>query len=73
VPDIELIVAPTGGSSATCRSCASCPWMGMNSLENLLTSLQEVSNEVFVDAQVGEQAMKSLGRMIDFREQQGSS
>lgn len=73
VPDKELIVAPTGGSSATCRSCASCPWMGMNSLENLLTSLQEVSNEVFVDAQVGEQAMKSLGRMIDFREQQGSS
>jgi len=73
VPDKELIVAPTGGSSATCRSCASCPWMGMNSLENLLTSLQEVSNEVFVDAQVGEQAMKSLSRMIDFREQQGSS
>ncbi len=73
VPDKELIVAPTGGSSATCRSCARCPWMGMNSLENLLTSLQEVSNEVFVDAQVGEQAMKSLGRMIDFREQQGSS
>jgi hypothetical protein len=27
---------------------------------------------VFVDAQVGEQAMTSLGRMIDFREQQGS-
>jgi len=72
VPDKELLVAPTGGSSATCRSCASCPWMGMNSLENLLASLQEGSNEVFVDAQIGELAMKSLGRMIDFREQQGS-
>jgi quinolinate synthase len=72
VPDKELLVAPTGGSSATCRSCASCPWMGMNGLENLLASLQEGSNEVFVDAQVGEQAMTSLGRMIDFREQQGS-
>ena len=72
VPDKELIVAPTGGNSATCRSCASCPWMGMNSLENLLTSLQEGSNEVFVDAEIGEQAMKSLGRMMDFREQQGA-
>jgi quinolinate synthase len=72
VPDKELLVAPTGGSSATCRSCASCPWMGMNGLENLLASLQEGSNEVFVDAQIGEQAMTSLGRMIDFREQQGS-
>ncbi len=72
VPDKELIVAPTGGSSATCRSCASCPWMGMNSLENLLASLQEGSNEVFVDAGIAEQAMKSLGRMIDFREQQAS-
>ena len=70
VPDKELLVAPTGGSSATCRSCANCPWMGMNSLENLLASLQAGSNEVFVDAQVGELAMKSLGRMIDFREQQ---
>ena len=72
VPDKELLVAPTGGSSATCRSCASCPWMGMNSLENLLASLQEGSNEVFVDAQIGEQAMVSLGRMIAFREQQNA-
>jgi quinolinate synthase len=72
VPDKELLVAPTGGSSATCRSCASCPWMGMNGLENLLASLQEGSNEVFVDTEIGEQAMKSLGRMIDFREQQNT-
>ena len=25
VPDKQLLVAPTGGSGATCRSCASCP------------------------------------------------
>lgn len=72
VPDKELIVAPTGGSSATCRSCASCPWMGMNGLENLLAALKEGSNEVFVDAEIGQQAMKSLGRMFDFREQQSA-
>jgi quinolinate synthase len=72
VPEKQLLVAPTGGSGATCRSCASCPWMGMNGLENLLASLEQGSNEVFVDAEVAVQAMKSLGRMIEFREQQGA-
>ena len=72
VPDKQLLVAPTGGSGATCRSCASCPWMGMNDLENLLAALEQGSNEVFVDADVAAEAMKSLGRMIEFREQQSS-
>jgi quinolinate synthase len=72
VPDKQLLVAPTGGSGATCRSCASCPWMGMNDLENLLAALEQGSNEVFVDADVATEAMKSLGRMIEFREQQSS-
>lgn len=70
VPDKQLLVAPTGGSGATCRSCASCPWMGMNDLENLLAALEQSSNEVFVDADISVEAMKSLGRMIEFREQQ---
>jgi len=70
VPDKQLLVAPTGGSGASCRSCASCPWMGMNDLENLLAALEQGSNEVFVDAEVAVEAMKSLGRMIEFREQQ---
>ena len=72
VPDKQLLVAPTGGSGATCRSCANCPWMGMNGLENLLAALEKGSNEVFVDAEIGAQAMTSLCRMLQFREQQGS-
>ena len=72
VPEKQLLVAPTGGSGATCRSCASCPWMGMNDLENLLAALEQGSNEVFVDADISVEAMKSLGRMIEFREQQGT-
>jgi len=72
VPDKQLLVAPTGGSGATCRSCASCPWMGMNDLENLLAALEQSSNEVFVDADISVEAMKSLGRMIEFREQQSA-
>jgi quinolinate synthase len=71
VPDKKLLAAPTGGNGATCRSCASCPWMGMNDLENLLAALEQGSNEVFVDAEVAVQAMKSLRRMIEFREQKG--
>jgi len=67
VPDKQLLIAPTGGNGATCRSCANCPWMGMNSLENLLSCLQEGSNEVFVDQSIGEQAMVSLGRMMNFK------
>ncbi|MDG2502034.1 MAG: quinolinate synthase NadA [Porticoccaceae bacterium] len=67
VPDKELLIAPTGGSGANCRSCANCPWMGMNSLENLLACLEQGSNEVSVDQSIGEQAMVSLGRMMNFK------
>ncbi|PCJ91761.1 MAG: quinolinate synthase [Porticoccaceae bacterium] len=69
-PDKELIIAPTAGESATCRSCASCPWMGMNNLKNLMESLEQGSNEIHVDPIIGRQAMLSLQRMLEFREQQ---
>ena len=32
-PDKELFEAPTAGEGATCRSCAHCPWMAMNGLQ----------------------------------------
>ena len=38
----------------------------MNNLENLLACLEQGSNEVSVDAAIGEQAMRSLGRMMNF-------
>ncbi|MBT3797647.1 MAG: quinolinate synthase NadA [Porticoccaceae bacterium] len=67
VPNKQLLIAPTGGSGASCRSCASCPWMGMNSLQNLLSCLEQGSNEVFVDATVATLAMQSLDRMMTFK------
>ena len=67
VPDKQLLVAPTGGSGATCRSCASCPWMGMNSLENLLSCIEQGSNEVFVDTDIAKRAIQSLDRMMNFK------
>ena len=67
VPDKELIIAPTGGSGATCRSCANCPWMGMNSLQNLLQCLQQGSGEITVDGKVAKLATIALNRMMDFK------
>lgn len=66
-PDKELMVAPTAGAGATCRSCANCPWMAMNSLENLCGVLERGDNEIFVDAELGRKAMIPLQRMLDFR------
>ena len=67
VPDKELLVAPTGGSGATCRSCASCPWMGMNGLDNLLSCIENGANEIFVDSKIAQQAIQSLDRMMNFK------
>lgn len=66
-PNKTFIEAPTAGTGATCRSCAHCPWMGMNILENLESSLAAGSNEVFVDELIAKQAMIPLQRMVNFQ------
>ena len=65
--DKVFIEAPTAGSGATCRSCAHCPWMGMNALENLESSLLEGSNEIVIDEGIRGRAMVPLQRMLDFQ------
>ena len=70
VPDKELIIAPTAGQGASCRSCANCPWMAMNSLENLSSVFEQSDNEIQVDPLTRVEAVKSLTRMLDFRAQQ---
>lgn len=69
MPDKEFFIAPTAGTGATCRSCANCPWMAMNALDNLVESLETGSNEVFVDPDLGKRAMIPLQRMLDFAKQ----
>ena len=67
-PDKEFFIAPTAGTGATCRSCANCPWMAMNALDNLKSVLESgEGREIFVDAQLREKAMKPLQRMLDFK------
>ncbi|MFK7831509.1 MAG: quinolinate synthase NadA [Congregibacter sp.] len=66
-PDKQFIIAPTAGNGATCRSCANCPWMAMNELENLATVFERSDNEIFVDPALGERAMRPLTRMLEFK------
>lgn len=65
-PNKTLIEAPTAGDGATCRSCAQCPWMAMNGLKNLLHVLEHGDQEVLVDPDTREAALKPLRRMLDF-------
>ena len=65
-PGKTLLKAPTAGRSATCTSCAHCPWMAMNGLRNLAHTLETGANEIHVDPAVAEQALVSLGRMLEF-------
>ena len=71
VPDKELIIAPTAGNGATCRSCANCPWMGMNNLELIANVFGDSNNEIKVDKKIALQAKRSLQRMLDFKQNQG--
>lgn len=65
-PEKILLEAPTGGAGATCRSCAHCPWMEMNSLDNLLATLKKGNNEIHVDEDIRQKALISTQRMLDF-------
>ncbi len=65
-PHKKLISAPTAGEGATCESCAHCPWMAMNALQNLETTLLQRSGEIFIESSVREQAVHSIQRMLDF-------
>lgn len=66
-PGKLLIEAPTAGKGATCRSCAHCPWMAMNGLQNIRDVLVNGNQEIFIDERVRQQAIISLQRMLNFR------
>ena len=65
-PGKTLIEAPTAGNSATCKSCAHCPWMAMNSLQGLIDCLERGSGEIHVPEPVRAQALGCIDRMLDF-------
>ena len=65
-PDKTFLEAPTAGNSATCKSCAHCPWMAMNALQGVVACLQQGTGEVHVKEPIRTQALGCIDRMLDF-------
>lgn len=65
-PKKTLLIAPTAGTGATCRSCANCPWMAMNELENLASVFSRGDNEILVTPDLIKKALVPLERMLNF-------
>jgi quinolinate synthase len=72
-PHKTLISAPTAGEGATCESCAHCPWMAMNSLQNLEEVLIRGHNEIHIDEAIRRKALVPIERMLKFAEEHGIS
>ncbi len=68
-PDKVLLEAPTSGRGATCKSCAHCPWMAMNSLRKLEQVLLTGNNEIHVDPAMSKKARIAIQRLLDFTKQ----
>jgi len=68
-PQKELIIAPTAGEGATCKSCAQCPWMKMNQLSNLEKVFDQTNNEIHVPEGLIKRALVPLTRMVEFNSQ----
>jgi quinolinate synthase len=66
-PHKTFLSAPTAGVGATCRSCAHCPWMAMNDLENCLQALIHQGPEIQVPEDIRVNAHRALERMVQFR------
>ena len=58
--------APTAGNSATCKSCAHCPWMAMNGLAGVAQVLETGSNAIHVDPAIIPRARLPIDRMLAF-------
>jgi quinolinate synthase len=65
-PGKTLIEAPTAGNSATCKSCAHCPWMAMNALQGVVDCLETGVGEIEVPEPVRSRALGCIERMLDF-------
>jgi quinolinate synthase len=65
-PDKVILEAPTAGSSATCKSCAHCPWMAMNTVSGVIDCLERGSGEIMVPEPARLRALGPIERMLAF-------
>ena len=72
-PGKTFYEAPTAGNSATCKSCAHCPWMAMNGLAGVAQVLENLgqagasnSQAIAVDSAIIGRARLPIDRMLAF-------
>lgn len=65
-PDKTFIIAPTSGNGATCKSCAYCPWMAMNTVARVESALLNNEDEVIIADKIMQKALAPLQKMLDF-------
>lgn len=65
-PGKTFLAAPTAGQGATCKSCAMCPWMAMNSLTGVEQALEQGLCAIEVDPAIAEAARRPIERMLAF-------
>jgi len=65
-PGKTLLEAPTAGQSATCKSCAHCPWMAMNAMQGVIDCLEHGRGEILVPEPIRTQAHGCIDRMLAF-------
>jgi quinolinate synthase len=68
-PGKTLIEAPTAGASATCKACAHCPWMAMNSVGKLIECLSGSAQPIELESGVIRDARTCIERMLEFTAQ----
>ena len=62
----EIILAPTAGKTASCKSCGECPWMAMNDLRKLRAGLKKGEPEIIVPQEITEKAIVPINRLMGF-------
>ncbi|MBF5005991.1 quinolinate synthase NadA [Diaphorobacter caeni] len=69
-PHKHFMPAPTAGQGASCKSCATCPWMAMNSLGGIERALGSgIGSEIGsieLDAALAQAARVPIERMLKF-------
>lgn len=69
-PQKTFLEAPTASHGATCRACAHCPWMAMNTISQMRKSLDSEANEIKLNKEIIEKARLPLERMLAFSRQE---
>ncbi len=65
-PGKTFLEAPTAGESATCKSCAHCPWMAMNGLAGVARVLETGENRITAEPNLIGRARRPIERMLAF-------